>query len=53
MTREEMAVLARQNVATWKPISQETWDKLYILLAPMRAARTERLKAARRLDRAS
>jgi hypothetical protein len=37
MTREEMRELARRNVATWPPLTAEERDRLYVLLAPMRA----------------
>lgn len=37
MSREEMRLLARVNVADWPPLAPEQRDRLYILLAPMRA----------------
>jgi hypothetical protein len=52
MTPEEIQELARRNVATWPPFTPEQRDKLYILLAPMRAGIAAR-QAARRLGRAS
>lgn len=54
MTREEMRVLATAAVATWTPVSQETFDRLYVLFAPMRDKLVEiqRLKAQQRIEAA-
>jgi hypothetical protein len=52
VTVEEMDKLAAAAVATWPPFTPEQRDKLYILLAPMRAGLAARA-AARRLGRAS
>lgn len=54
MTREEMQVLARANVATWPPFTPEQRDRLWVLLAPMRAHITAQRNAEpSRLGRAS
>lgn len=54
MTREEMSELAAANVATWPPLTPEKRDRLWVLLAPMRAHITAHLNAEpQRLGRAS